>query len=66
MYFQLERDISPFLFIQCKLECGSQFIREEQDEDTLVVACLKHKKFHESSKIRTREYVSPGMHNQAT
>lgn len=68
MHFQLEHNIYHFLFIQCKLESGSRFIKEQQDEDTPVVACLKHNKFHDLSKIRTRKYsyISPGLQNQAT
>jgi hypothetical protein len=57
-YFQLEHNISHFLFIQCKLECGCRLIKEQQDDDTPVVACLKNKKFHDLSQIRTRIYKS--------
>jgi hypothetical protein len=58
--------MSNFLFIQYKLQCGSHFIKEQQDEDIPAVACLKYKKFHDLSKIRTKEYLSPGLQNQAT
>jgi len=40
-------------------------LKEQQDENTQVVACLKHKKFNDLSKIGTREYLSPVLQNQA-